>query len=359
MISLIEKLKSSIRKNNLLYTELRNLYGIKKGLSGLLKNRRGSLEHIKSTLSLIKKSDKIIGKPINISIEPASICNLKCPVCETGIGDLRRKKAYLTFENFKIIIDKVVSHTNTLMYYFMGEPFVNKEWVRQIKYAKSKGIPFIITCTNGDFANAEDIIESKIDWVSFQLGGITPETHRVYRIDSDFNRVIKNLKDTVALKNKKNAFWLTIEAGFILMKHNEHEVGAFIRLCKKIGLDRYSIIDPCVRTYEQGQEMLPTNKSHWIYDPDAFSQGKLTGKITPQNDCPWIYYSMVITATGDVVPCCRDPRAKYIMGNLITEDFEDIWNNKKYRYFRKMIHNDQKNIGICNLCSGYGTSEIQ
>ncbi|QOP45837.1 radical SAM/SPASM domain-containing protein [Sulfurimonas paralvinellae] len=356
---MINKIKNKIKKNYTLYIKLRNSYGFQKGLVSLFKSKKGSIEHIKSTYSLVKKDSKILGKPINITIEPTNVCNAQCPVCETGANILERKKAFLSFSDFKIIIDKIYPYTNTLMYYFMGEPFLNKEWVKQVKYTKEKGIPFISTCTNGDVKGIpQGIIESGIDFVSFQMGGTTQETHEVYRVNTNLENIKNNLLQTIKLK-KETGSKVHLEAGFILMKHNEHQVEEFIEWCKEIDVDSFNIIDPCVRTVEQGNKYLPTNKDHWIYDPEKFKKGKLQRKIVPQNDCPWIYYSMTIMSNGDVVPCCHDACGKEVMGNLIEQDLEEIWNGEKYQNFRNKIHTNQKDIEICRLCSGYGVSDIK
>lgn len=353
------KIKNKIKQNQNLYVKLRNLYGFQKGITSLLKGKRGSKEHIKSTISLIKKDNKIMGKPINITIEPTNMCNAKCPVCETGAGILGRDNAYLSFDDFKIIIDKIYPYTNTLMYYFMGEPFLNREWVKQVRYAKDKGIPFISTCTNGDVKGIpQGIIDSGIDFVSFQMGGTTQETHEIYRVNTKLKNIQNNLLETIKLK-KESGSKVHLEAGFILMRHNEHQVEEFIEWCKEIGVDSFNIIDPCVRTVEQGNQYLPTDKEHWIYDPKKFEEGRLQRRIIPKNDCPWIYYSLTIMSNGDVSPCCHDACGKETMGNLIEQGLEKVWNGEKYQNFRDRIHTNQKNVDICRLCSGYGVSDIK
>ncbi|MCF6339846.1 MAG: SPASM domain-containing protein [Sulfurimonas sp.] len=356
----LNKLKNIIKQNYGLYIVLRNIVGFKKGFISLFQGKRGSVEHIKSTYSLVKSDRKILGKPINITIEPTNVCNAKCPVCETGAGILNRKKAYLSFDDFKIIIDKIYPYTNTLMYYFMGEPFLNKEWVKQVKYAKKKEISFISTCTNGDVAGIpQGIIDSGIDFVSFQIGGTTQETHEIYRVATNLENIKNNMLETIKLKKEHNKTNLHIEAGFILMKHNEHQVEEFIAWCKSVNVDSFNIIDPGVRTVEQGKQYLPTNKDNWIYNPEAFEKGRLQRKVIPKNDCPWIYYSMTIMSNGDVSPCCHDACGNEIMGNIIEQDLEDIWNGEKYQNFRDRIHTNQKDISICRLCSGYGISGIK
>ena len=100
---------------------------------------------------------------MNITIEQTNVCNLDCPVCETGAGILGRTKGHMSLEQFRTIIDKVGAHTNTLMFYFMGEPFLNKHAYDMIRYAKQAGIPFIETCTNGDFVDPVKIVASGLD----------------------------------------------------------------------------------------------------------------------------------------------------------------------------------------------------
>ena len=62
---------------------------------------------------------------------------------------------------------------------------------------------------------------------------------------------------------------------------------------------------------------------------------------------------------GDVVPCCRDPKGEMVMGNLLTQDLDDIWNGKRYVVFREQLHKDQSQIKICQLCSSYPVSQVQ
>jgi radical SAM protein with 4Fe4S-binding SPASM domain len=294
---------------------------------------------------------------MNITIEPTNACNLGCPVCETGAGILGRETGHMTLAEFQTIIDKVGQHTNTLMFYFMGEPFLNKQAYEMIRYAKDAGIPFIDTCTNGDFVDAERLVSSGLDRVSFQIGGMTQRTHEIYRVGGDLARVFERLKDTVRVRNERQAP-LQIEAGLILMKHNEHEVDLFRRMMLEMGVDRAVIVDPCVRTVEQGILFLPSDRRHWIYDEGAFARGVLRPKVVPDNVCPWIYYSLSIHVNGDVVPCCRDPRGTEVMGNLLTHDLEEVWNGPRFQQFRERIRRDQGSVEICRLCSAYPVSRV-
>ncbi|MCD4756715.1 MAG: radical SAM protein [Arcobacteraceae bacterium] len=325
----------------------------------VIKFKEKSKEHLKASIDSMLNNEKTIGLPTTITIEPANICNINCPICETGAGKLDRVKRVLKTNDFKKIIDQVYAHTNTLIYYFMGEPFLNKDWVEQVQYAKKMGINRVETSTNGDIAIAEDIISSKIDFISFQIGGMTQKTHEIYRVNSNLEKVFKNLKETINLKKEKNAHWLTIDVGFIVMKHNEHEVEEFKSFCKDIGADCFNIVIPVVRNYEEGEIYLPNNEEYWTYDKTKFIENKeLIKKNKYTNQCPWMYYSTVILSNGDVVPCCEDSCGKHVLGNVLEDDFKNVWNNEKYKKFRNIVNTKQKNLELCKICSSYGISQL-
>lgn len=332
--------------------------GLGLGVLGFCRGRRGSLEHLKSTWSLARRSSRVAGRPMNITIEQTNVCNLDCPVCETGAGILGRESGHMTLDQFKLIIDKVGEHTNTLMFYFMGEPFLNKHAYEMIRYAKRAGIPYVETCTNGDFVDAVKLVDSGIDRVSFQIGGLTQETHVGYRVKGQLERSMRNLRDTIRVRSERGSK-MQIEVGFILMKHNEHEVNRFRTEMLALGADRAVVIDPCVRTIEQGVQFLPSDRKHWIYDESAFERGILRPKVLPDNVCPWIHYSLAIHVNGDVVPCCRDPRGTEVMGNIFTHSLDDIWNGPRFRSLRERVNRDQGAVEICRLCSSYPVSAIR
>jgi len=353
-----ERIKGHIKQNAFFYRFLVSIKGVILGSLGILRNQKGAKEHLFSTASFFVKSCSISGMPTNITIEPTNICNLRCPVCETGAGVLNRGKRSMTLEEFKVIADKISPFANTFMFYFMGEPFLNNDIYEMIKYAKNKEIPFVTTCTNGSFVDPEKLVESGIDEVSFQICGLTKDIHKIYRTGSDLNLVMNNLKKTICARNASKSK-MRIVCGFILMKQNEHEVDDFKKYMQQIGVDEAIVIDPCVRSLDQGRNFLPSDTNHWLYDPAAFERGELKPKITLKNGCPWIYYSVAILANGDVVPCCRDANGYLVMGNILSQDMKEIWNGKHFQEFRKKVIFNRSEVDICNLCSSFGIARLR
>lgn len=319
----------------------------------IIKRPKGSLDFILDTVSYLAKSSGVLGMPVAVTIEPTNRCNLRCPVCETGTGILGRPKKDMTLEEFRIILEKIGRHLNSILLYFMGEPFLNKDTYEMIRMAGKYGI-YTSVCTNGEFVDPDKLIGTGLNEISFQIGGITQETHCVYRVGANLEKCLTNLRKLVALKRERKTANPKILMGFIVMKHNENEVPEYLKLAREIGVDGASVVEPCVRTPEQAREMLPTEDKYWLYDRRAFEEkGLLLPRVTGGDSCPWIYYSMTITAAGDVVPCCRDAKGEYVMGNLLRQGLGEIWNGRRFRAFRKSVLKSKKKAALCRLCSGY------
>jgi radical SAM protein with 4Fe4S-binding SPASM domain len=297
--------------------------------------------------------------PVHISIEPTAHCDMGCPVCETGAEILGRPQGTMSFEAFTRIVDAIHPHAHTIFLYFMGEPFLNKRIYDMIRYAKDRGI-YVSLCTNGHFVDPERTVAAGLDEISFQLGGLDQPTHEVYRVRGRLQRQLDNLQALVAEKKRRGSRAPWVQAGFIVMRHNESQVDEFLRVARdEWGVDEAAIIPPCVRTVEQGRQFLTADDRYWFYDRRAFEEhGVLKPKQVMDNRCWWIWHSAMITWNGDVVPCCRDAKGTNVLGNVLEEDFASIWNGPRYRAFRRRILTAQREVAICSLCSSYPVPDL-
>lgn len=67
--------------------------------------------------------------------------------------------------------------------------------------------------------------------------------------------------------------------------------------------------------------------------------------------CGWAFYKTFITVDGYVTPCCirMDPTVLNF-GNIFTKDnFDNIWNGKKMKKFRKKRLEDSY-VPVCENC---------
>jgi radical SAM protein with 4Fe4S-binding SPASM domain len=318
------------------------------------------INFVKAEFSARHALARSMGKPILVTIEPSNICDQRCPICETGAGVLRRKKSLMTFEEFTSIVDQFDSNLDQMFFYGMGEPFLNKDAYAMIRYAADKGI-WVSSCTNGNSVDPEKLVASGIGEINFQIAGMTQESHSRYRVGGNLKKALDTLVEAIRVRNRSAPATrdrMKILAGFILMKHNEHEVDEFIEFCNANGVDQYNIIGTCLRTVDQWETYMPTDRNYWIYSEDEYRQGRLVPSKRPDNYCGWIYSSVTIHVNGDVVPCCRDVQGDYCLGNVLKENLYDIWSNKKSCAIRKSVSTRSNSFPLCLLCPGEGMTPL-
>lgn len=290
----------------------------------------------------------VLGMPLTLMFEPANFCNLKCPLCPTGAGLLGRKKATLKFQDFKKILDQFSPYIIHLRLWNWGEPLLNPEIYKMIAYAKKHDI-FVNTSTNSFFLtkeNAKRIVESGLDEIIISLDGASEETYKKYRKKGNFSRVVGAMKTLVLEKKKSGSKNPKIKVQFIIMRHNEHEIEKAIKLAGDIGADSIffktvGMMD--VSIYEPLKRYLPENKEFRRYKDKRQEK---------RNFCDYLWDETTVNVDGSVVPCCRDSHNSYSFGNVLTEPFKKIWNNRKYVEFRKRVLRNKQDIDLCRFCKG-------
>ncbi len=64
---------------------------------------------------------------------------------------------------------------------------------------------------------------------------------------------------------------------------------------------------------------------------------------------PWVNFT--IDFHGSVVGCCRDLRSEYVLGNLLEQSADAIWNGERMLNLRRaLIEKRPQEIGICKAC---------
>jgi len=305
----------------------------------------------------IKIKKNLAPLPETLILEPTNLCTMKCPTCPTGAGKLNRPKGMMSLENYKKIIDQLKGYTKKLVLFNYGEPFIHPEIIEMIKYAKKAGL-YVKTSTNGEFFKDEkfcaDLVMSGLDYLIICLDGADNETLKKFRVNTNFEHIIKSFHTIINLKKELHSPAPIVELQYILMRHNEHQREKMKQIAADLGVDVYAektvgidINDPDFQ--KMAIELLPTDVTLTRYEKLADESFKLKGEIP--NFCSQILSSIVINCDGNVVPCCYDLYSNHIMGNTFKSLIKDIWHGKKYANFRQQIFKQRKNIAMCNICS--------
>lgn len=296
------------------------------------------------------------GRPGILTIEPTNICNLQCPLCTTGNGEMERVRGKMDLSTFENIISKMGNDLFFLLLYHQGEPYINKHFLDFVRLAKKKNI-YCTTSTNAHYfsdAIIHETIDSDLDSMIVSIDGVTQESYEKYRVNGNLNKVIDGLQRFMAIKRERKVKTPLIALQFLVMKQNEHELEAIKKLSKEIGVDRLLIKNIEVRNEKEAGIWLPQNDKYrrYHYDGDRFEVKNKDKKSCPR---PWL--STLINWDGSVVPCCFDKNGQYDMGNINQEkSFEEIWENESFRSFRKQLSADRQSIPMCHNCNqGFGS----
>ncbi|MDO8527724.1 MAG: radical SAM protein [Deltaproteobacteria bacterium] len=312
------------------------------------------------------KHSVVKSKPVRMVIDAGNICQLKCPLCPTGLERPTRQKSLLKFEDFKKIIDEAGSYLCEVDLYNWGEPFLNPDIFKMIGYAKKMGIKVTISSNLNLIKEGwiEEMIQLKLDHLTVSLDGTSAKSYEKYRIGGNFNTVLSNLKKIVALKRQYKSKYPKITWQFLIMKHNEHEMEEAKRLSKEIGVDELhlrpvrcdmgmELLMNDAEKIESAKAWLPTQDKHSRYNY------KTKAKKNPLSKCLFQTTTMVVNANGSVSPCCGVYDEKWDLGNALKDGVFNVWNNPKYQQARKAVlekDTSDENL-ICSYCIKNGFLE--
>lgn len=292
--------------------------------------------------------------PRLLYIEPTNHCTAKCYMCPSRVGV--REKGFMDLELYKKIIDDVYPYINDSRFrsefviYLIGQgdSFMSKDLFRMIDYAKKKNLKtgLITTGLLLNKRNAENIIKSGIDVVEFSLYALDREKyaniHGVDKLELAFKNVIAFLHLS---KNSKTE----IIANVLHTNRNISEIGFLNYMYRSLPFSR--------------QCSFYVKNFHGLFDQLGLTEDiefvqALSGP--PAVNCPTNV--MLVYWDGDVNPCPSDYEKRFIVGNAGHDDVFKIWNNERYKTFRRAtMKQDYRDLGFdfCNKCSSRHTPGLK
>lgn len=287
-------------------------------------------------------------QPLALSVEPTSICNLRCPECPTGTRALTRPAGNMTLEKYQAIIDQLPKELMYLNLYVQGEPTMHPGFATMVKLAVQKKL-YTSTSTNGHFIDApsaRQIVEAGLTRIIFSVDGTTQESYSRYRKGGDLARVISSIKHMTQAKSDLKKKYPLIVIQFLVFEHNEHEFDAIKKLANELNADKLELKTAQFNNYTNTSVSPPKNTKFSRYENKH--QLKLKGKMI--NKCWRQWHSAVITWDGQMAPCCYDKDADNLLGTLSKSSFGKIWKSKENKHFKELIFKNKSSISICHNC---------
>lgn len=314
----------------------------------------GNLLRIETERKLRKV--KLSGHPYLLIIDPCNYCNLRCPLCPTGLGNLDRPQKMMSLDCFKQYFDPMADHLFEAYMHNWGESLLNKEVFKMIAHAQSRNVGTNLS-TNFSETNASDLdnlLDSGLEYLIVSLDGISAESYSQYRVRGKFENVMHNLSEIIRLRNLRRQITPVVEWQFIVMKQNEHEIEQAEVIAKKIGVDRIRFI-PVGMPYDTpdrravADRWFPLTVAGREYGPEVEQQFGQANKPSP---CFYLYRSMVVNSDGGVAPCCVVYKKDSDFGQLPVQNVHDLWNNEKYLSARSLYSGETGRDHVPTICDG-------
>ena len=265
-------------------------------------------------VSWVMRRPVVWGQPFLMMVEPTNFCNLKCPLCPSGNGQMRRPRGNMSIDDFKQLVDQVADRAFMMMMWNQGEPYLNACFNEMVRYAHEKDI-FTFTSTNGHYirtdAEAEAIVDSGLGRNYCLSGWGRSGDLRSVSSRRDIDRVFDGVHRLVEAKKRRGVEVPLVNLQFIVMRHNEQDMAAAEAKARELGVDKFLVKTAQVYTDTDAETFLPENQAFSRYEE---GEDELVVKGQPVRGCKVLWYSSMINWNGDVAPCCFDKDVDFGMG---------------------------------------------
>lgn len=236
-----------------------------------------------------------------------------------------------------------------VQFYFQGEPLLNKDLPLMIREAHDAGL-YTIVSTNAQALTetlASRLVDAGLDRIIISMDGLTDETYNAYRVGGSLEKTkaaMRYLKDSKS-RHLEISRSPIIELQVLRLKTNEHEWQAFKRVYKSLGADRLTFKTAQLYDYQNGHPLMPSDLrySRYIQGPDGRYHRRPLSKA-----CFRVWSGVVVTTSGEVLPCCYDKAHDYAYGNIMTAPLKDLFCSPQAQAFRKAAY--QQTPPICQEC---------
>lgn len=320
-------------------------------------------------------------------------CNLRCVMCEEhsphSILQIRRKeegrpRRLMAFEMIERVVADAAPHgLREIIPSTMGEPLLYEHFDDILELCRRYKVKLNLT-TNGTFprrgatAWAERIVpvtsDAKISW-----NGATKATHEAIMLGARWEKVIKNARDFIAVRDAHaaaggNRCRVTFQLTFL--ESNVDELADIVRLALRLGVDRIKghhlwahfkeIQDQSMRrspeaierwnravlaAREAAREQTLPNGQYVLLENIFLLDAVAKEDLAPGGACPFLGQEAWVSAVGRFDPCCAPDAQRRTLGefgNLDSASFMEIWNGDSYRELTSTYRNRRLCVG-CNM----------
>jgi MoaA/NifB/PqqE/SkfB family radical SAM enzyme len=308
--------------------------------------------------------------PVCLYLETTNRCNLLCTTCPRTYEELE-PPADMSWDLFTRIVDQYPNISRVVLH-GVGEPMMVKDLPQMVRYLKDRRT-YVLFNTNGTLLRPKkgrELIDAGLDELRVSLDAAEASAFKLVRGRDWFDRIVRNVRDFVELKNKMNAVNPRLSLWLTGLRETLEQLPDFIRLAAHVGVPEVHL--QRLVHFPEGQGLARPQSSLFErleQEDEAFLKGaqrvavelgvsfdasgaaepetslKRSAGTQPWSICrrPWTL--MYFTAHGRAIPCCIAPFSmrgyeSFTLGNAARESLDEIWNRPRYQTFRASLLSD-------------------
>lgn len=302
-----------------------------------------------------------------IIVELSHNCNLSCSMCGYGkeVNPYSKSK-FLTFKNYKKILQQIGDKTKTIRLNGRGESTIHPDFVKILNFTKEQFPNININLFSNFSFNNKRILEALINnQVQLFISMDSSEADELISIrkGANFQFIVENIKRLSELPNRPFIIFTIQETNI----HRIYDIAkfAFDNNCQMLfnTIRRDEGIEPFIEIVnEQSQNITEqfekVNKLYSKSELQCLYPDQLAGiqlKVTSptqthgtMQSCPALDKELCIFYDGTTTPC--NMFNPYVYGNIFKQSLEEIWNSSERLEF--LI--SYKNHYYCKNCANLG-----
>jgi MoaA/NifB/PqqE/SkfB family radical SAM enzyme len=314
-------------------------------------SRKQRVNLLRYGLNLIYRRTHPWSWPIHMQLELTNYCNLKCPVCPTGLASLNRRPIAVDVALYERVLEETGPRLLTLALYAWGEPLLHPRLSEILKITQKYNMATFLS-TNGQNLDDDRVLEALIryptTYLIVALDGLTDETNSRFRVGARLEPALTGVRKLAKLKKDTGSPSPIIHMRYLVMKHNQHEYSRVKEFAEKNMFDFLSIrtLSPIDSPEAPYAGYLPDAEEFRAF---AYDSGR---KIRRQDFlCMNAFSYPTMLSNGWVVSCEQDYNAQQPYG-VVAQDrsFADVWFGKSATEIRKTIRDAPARYSFCANC---------
>ncbi|OGL42274.1 MAG: hypothetical protein A2043_08760 [Candidatus Schekmanbacteria bacterium GWA2_38_9] len=335
--------------------------------------------------------------PSSISFNLTSKCNLKCEMCwQYRDGGIFKKESPLLlegemeFQDLKKVVDDISGSLKNITLWG-GEPMLHPDFAQFTGYIKEKE-KYLNIITNGSLLKrfAKSLVEMKVNNIVVSIDGPQEIHDEIRGVKGSYQRTIEGIETIKDFKYNYSENLPRIEINFTISDLNFDRVADTVKILQGLNINSITISHLWFadkNMYEKNEkifkdelktsspyfhafiretsgvnlkiltsEIAKVKETRWkipiIFLPDLDNKEIFQYYSNPGNSFRFIYClvpwrTACVLPNGDLTPC--GDRPDFIVGNLRKERFSQLWNNEKFRSYRRALKG-HKLFPMCKRC---------